>query len=126
MKKLFKVPFCIIMFLLISTFFVFVHELSHLIVSLSFGNPLEKVIFMNAMEGNFFTFGIGLVINRINEDAILWVSISGSIGTIIVCILFLILAFKKRSVVYTFIIFISIINEFTYYCNVWFIYPIFM
>ena len=89
--------------------------MSHIIVSLSFGNPLKEIIFTNVLEENFFTFGVGLVFDRINKDAILWVAISGSIGSIIISIPFIILAIKKRSLILVFIGNIIVIKEFTYW-----------
>ena len=115
MKKQFKIPIYIVTFFLLLLFFTFVHEMLHIIVSLAFGNPLVEVIFKNILENNFFTFGVGLVFNHINDDAILWVAISGSIGTIIIGILFIILAIKKRSMFLTSIGSYPILQEFIYW-----------
>ena len=96
-------------------FFTFIHEMSHIIVSLTFGNPLTEIIFTNVLEKNFFTFGVGLVFDRINKDAILWVAISGSIGSIIISVPFIILGIKKRSLLCAFIGNIIVIKEFMYW-----------
>lgn len=104
-----------ILVFIIPIFFTFIHEISHVITALMFGNPLVEVVFKNKIEKNIFTFGVGVIFNIINEKGILWMSISGSIGTIIVCIPVLILAIKKRNILFAFIGAIFVLKEFTYW-----------
>lgn len=115
MKKIIKIPMYVIGSFLIYVLSVFIHEMSHIIVSLGFGNPLKEIVFFNIIEDNFFTFSVGVIFNNINKDAILWVAISGSIGVILVCIPILIFAVKRRSIILTGIGFIFILKEFIYW-----------
>ena len=89
--------------------------MSHVISDLMVGNQLEEIIYKNKIDQNIFTFGVGVIFNIINEKGILWMSISGSVGTIIICIPILIFAIKKRSLILTFIGSVFILKELMYW-----------
>lgn len=115
MKTQFKIPIYIVVFFLMSIFFIFIHELSHSIVSMCSGNEFVKIVFVPIKKDSLF-WGIAIQWNRVNYD-IFWLEvIAGSLGSSIMSLFFIIFAIKRENMLVLLVSFINLFGESLHWC----------
>ncbi len=104
----------IVVFIGLFFLFVVVHELSHTIIAILSGNSFVGIgLFYNS--GNSSIIGIHVEIMITNIKSLLFIYISGILGSVITTFIFLHYSIKKERIGYTLVGFTNIIIEFFYW-----------
>lgn len=107
-KKLNKYLFNIGIYISLFILFIFIHELSHIIVGLYSGNRFLGFTF-EFTDNTFFSFGIGVKFDNINYNTLGFQAIAGSLGSSMASLIFLFFAIRKKNLpilTFCFIIFL--------------------